>query len=141
MANDKKQFNVNISRSNKSRYGADELSTFLVAAGFAVGIIATVNDMSSVGIGAVVFLLLACFRMSSRNISARRKENRQYLAVKHRVLSIFGMKAKGVSNAKSGSIKKEITCPSCSSKMNIPVGKGSIRVTCPSCKNKFKVQS
>ncbi len=147
MSKDNKQFDIKITNRSKSRYGADELSTFLVIAGLVVGMIASTMDLTLLGIGALLLLVLALYRMTSSNCSARRKENRNYLEKKNKVMSKFsgsakseGAKATGKSGSTS-STKKEISCPMCSGKMNIPTGKGSIRVTCPTCKHKFTTQS
>ncbi len=144
MENDKKQFNINIPRRSRDRYGADELSTFLVGVGIALGAFAYMSNYSSLGTLGVAFLIYALFRMTSTKISARRKENRRYLAFKQKLTGGFTKNSKNTkqtSKSASQSDKKEIACPKCSAHMNVPVGKGSIRVTCPSCNEKFTIES
>ncbi len=149
MSKDNKQFNIKVSNRSKNRYGADEFSTFLVIAGIAVGILAAILDLTLLGMGAICLLIFALYRMTSTNYSARRKENRKYLEAKSNFTAKQAAKkaqAQSTSTtsskaSSSASAKKEISCPMCSGKMNIPTGKGSIRVTCPTCKHKFTTQS
>ena len=76
----------------------------------------------------VVFLLMVwiLFRMFSRNLPKRRRENAWFLA---KVVN-------PIKNGRARSADKEhkyFTCPNCRTVCRVPRGKGKIIITCPKC--------
>ena len=118
--------------------GADELGKAAVAASFAlllVGILANVRWLSTV---ALAFALYAWWRMASRNVAQRQRENQAFLKA-------LGPAAAFVRSPRAvfeeHRAYKHLTCPSCHQHVRVPRGKGKLRVTCPSCHTKFDARS
>lgn len=93
---------------------------------------------AAVPIGAVIMLLsliYAFFRMFSKNVIARRKENVWFLSVifdiKHFFAARFG---KNKEKYKNHNI---FCCPRCLMQLRVPKGKGKINITCSRCRHKF----
>ena len=76
----------------------------------------------------VVFLLMVwtLFRMFSRNLPKRRRENAWFL---NKIVN-------PIKNGRARSADKEhkyFTCPNCRTVCRVPRGKGKIIITCPKC--------
>lgn len=122
----------------RGRYGADELGNVAVGISVALLLVNVFAKTRWLGALALAFALYACWRISSKNIAARRAEN-------HAFLSKIGPLAHWIHNPREAYAEmrayKHLTCPSCHQKMRVPRGKGKMRVTCPSCKTKFDARS
>ncbi len=81
-----------------------------------------------------VCIIYSLFRMMSRNIDARRKENEVYCYYKSKVTSIIGQK-KNEHSQKAN--YRFYTCTKCGQRVRVPKGRGKIEITCPKCGNKF----
>lgn len=125
-------------RFMQGRYGADELSKFLVGVGMAMVIL---NILTKNFIFSLLFwicLIYSYFRMFSKNYSARYAENQKFLDLKNR------LKYKWENHKKVREQKKIYhiySCPYCKQKIRIPKGKGTIIITCPKCKQEFGKRS
>ncbi len=120
------------------RYGVDEFSRFLL--GFAVAMMIVNLIIRIPVLNTVVLLLLVYvyFRMFSRNIQGRYRENLKYKELTWKIRSFFTSKKNQAADLKANHIYK---CPKCGQKIRIPRGKGKIIVTCPKCKNEFEKKS
>ncbi len=120
------------------RYGVDEFSQFLL--GFAVAMMIVNLIIRIPVLNTVVLLLLVYvyFRMFSRNIQGRYRENLKYKELTWKIRSFFTSKKNQAADLKANHIYK---CPKCGQKIRIPRGKGKIIVTCPKCKNEFEKKS
>jgi len=77
---------------------------------------------------------VAVFRMFSRNIAKRQKENLAFMGVVNKTKSWYYMnKAKGQQRK----FYKIFKCPSCSLKLRVPRGKGKVSIKCSKCGNKI----
>lgn len=117
-------------RFMQGRYGADQFSQFLLITAV---IILVVNMFARNGLLQLIpfgILIYTYFRMFSKNITARAKENQKYLQMTQKIRQNF-------TNIKQLSKYHIYKCPSCGQKIRIPRGKGKIEITCPKCKNKF----
>ncbi|MCL2666071.1 MAG: zinc-ribbon domain-containing protein [Defluviitaleaceae bacterium] len=110
----------------RGRNGADELSksmNFLAIVLLMLGIIGPRWIMYC----AAAIIFLNYFRVLSKNLPARAKENSWYV--------------KRVNNlqmrVKQRKTHRFFTCPKCKKTVRLPKGKGIIKITCTSCKNKF----
>lgn len=125
-------------RFMQGRYGADELSKFLVGVGMVMLIL---NFLTKNFIFSLLFwicLIYSYFRMFSKNYSARYAENQKFLDVKNQ------LKYKWENHKKVREQKKIYhiySCPYCKQKIRIPKGKGTIIITCPKCKQEFGKRS
>lgn len=135
-----------LARFMRGRYGPDQLGkftliTYLVLALVQLFLIGT-PFMRGIGgriCNAVLLLLFAwsVFRMLSRNIVARSKENRRFLSIKNGIKKFFWLRKQMWKDRKTHVYKK---CPYCKSVLRLPKRKGDHGVTCPKCKRVFRVK-
>ena len=104
------------------RYGSDKLNFVLLAVGFALSIAGSITRLAALNYLAWVPLMLVIFRMFSRNIPARRRENQRFLG--------FFTRLRDRSN-------RYFQCPQCRQMVRVPKGKGKINIRCPKCGTKF----
>lgn len=128
-------------RFMEGRYGADQLSRFLNFV--AIALIALSMIFGAFGLSvvysvlwwlAVLIMLIALWRMFSKNISKRYQANVKYLTIKNNVVSFFRRKSSRIKQLKTHRFFK---CPKCGQVVRTPKGKGSIRITCPKCREVF----
>lgn len=120
------------------RYGADQLSKFLLGVCLVCLILNMVTRQPVVYVLALVILGICYFRMFSRNTYKRSEENRKYLEMTARVRNYFARIRRRIADSKDYHIYK---CPSCKQKIRIPRGKGKICITCPKCRTEFEKKS
>lgn len=82
-----------------------------------------------------VVMIYAFFRVLSRNLDARRRENQMVLGAVYKFKKYWNTK-KQRANDKTHVYKK---CPSCHSVLRLPRRKGKHTTVCPRCKKEFKV--
>lgn len=120
-----------IQRFMWGRYGTDQLNlTILITAVVlsVVGMILTYINTVCAIIGGVVnfacygLLIWGLFRMLSRNLDARRRENRRFLNL-----------TAGLRDRQN----KYFRCPKCKQTVRVPRGRGKICIRCPKCSEKF----
>ena len=134
------RFFERIQRFMYGRYGIDALGR---ASMVLYIIIAVVNIfIFDSRVKAVIFALqtalfvLIIFRMLSRNIYARQKENNAYLRIFGRIspkIKLLGRRIKDIR------FKRYRTCPNCKSVARLPIRRGHHTVRCPGCHTEFKV--
>ena len=121
-------------RFMQGRYGIDQLNSFLM-------IVCVICFIVNMFIGSIVLTFIAygtwlfvIFRMFSKNIYARNRENDKYLnffSPLSRWLKLKLMSKQDPSN-------KYFSCPKCKQMVSVPKGHGTVVVTCPNCQNKFE---
>ena len=121
-------------RFMQGRYGIDQLNSFLM-------IVCVICFIVNMIIGSIVLTFIAygtwlfvIFRMFSKNIYARNRENDKYLnffSPLSRWLKLKLMSKQDPSN-------KYFSCPKCKQMVRVPKGHGTVVVTCPNCQNKFE---
>lgn len=77
---------------------------------------------------------LAIFRVLSKNIPARRKENDAFIKFWIPVKNKFIQKKRQFDDKDH----KYYKCPGCSHVLRVPRGRGKIEISCPYCQRKFK---
>ena len=121
-------------RFMQGRYGIDQLNSFLM-------IVCVICFIVNMFIGSIILTFIAygtwlfvIFRMFSKNIYARSRENDKYLnffSPLSRWLKLKLMSKQDPSN-------KYFSCPKCKQMVRVPKGHGTVVVTCPNCQNKFE---
>lgn len=116
------------------RYGTDQLTMAILILSMILSFIA--NAFSSSVLTLITYILFsACiFRMLSKNISVRQKENYKFLKLWKPINAQIQTKYKMIKESKS---YKYFKCPNCKKILRVPRGKGEIVVTCQQCKTKF----
>lgn len=109
------------------RYGSDKLNTWLLGAGIVLMLIGSVFGKkfavaSWCSLLSYVPLFWCIFRMYSRNIEARRRENAAFVNFFHR------LKDKEY---------RYFRCPRCHQTVRVPRGRGKINIRCPKCSERF----
>ncbi len=105
------------------RYGSDQLGMFLLLLGVVLALLGSFTRLYWLGFLAYIPLVLAIFRMYSRNIYKRRGENQRFMR-------LFG--------PLRDRQHRYYACPRCRQRIRVPRGKGKIRITCPKCGERFE---
>lgn len=117
------------------RYGPDQLYMGLLILSLLLMVVAQITSLSFISIIAYLVLVIAIFRMLSRNIYKRRAENDRFLKVwwpvRQKITGIFKRKP----DRKTHTYFK---CPACKNVLRVPRGKGRIQITCPKCGERFQ---
>lgn len=124
-----------IQRFMLGRYGNDYLNRFILVLSIimiALSIFTTVKIFSTL---AWLLLIIAWFRMLSRNFVRRQQENAVYYKYRSMVLSIINYRKKVWQDRKT---YHYFTCPQCKAHLRVPKGKGKITITCNNCSHKFE---
>lgn len=116
------------------RYGTDQLSIALLVFYAVLYLLAQILRLPVLAIIAIVPFVLCFYRMFSRNVSRRYRENTLFLKYWGPVGSWFH---RVISMLKDRRTHRYYKCPKCSSTLRVPRGKGKISITCPVCKSEF----
>lgn len=110
--------------------GPDQLSFALTLIAFFLNLI-RVPFMFYVSL---VLIAIAFFRMFSKNIEQRRKENLLFMRLVNKPkLWYYRYKAR----AKQRKLYKVFKCPECFQKLRVPRGKGKVVIKCSKCSHKI----
>lgn len=108
------------------RYGSDKLNVVLLVTGIVLMLLGSIGGKFAwAGVFTLLsyLVLLWCiFRMYSRNIDARRKENAAFL-------NFF--------NHIKDKEHRYYRCPRCHQTVRVPRGRGKINIRCPKCGEQF----
>lgn len=132
-----------LARWMSGRNGADALNRFLWwvwLVTFFVQIIAGSFDwqilyavLSLLNTFVLVFYV---FRLFSRNLYARRRENEWFLRIKRKIKGFFTLQKSRYRDRKTHVYR---TCPQCKNTLRLPKKKGDHTVNCPVCHNRFSL--
>lgn len=129
-------------RFMQGRYGVDQLSKFTMGVALVSIILAMFTRRSylgslldMVGLFAIVYTY---FRIFSRNIQKRYRENQKYLSMTSKLRNRFQREKNMMEQRKTHHI---YSCPGCGQKIRVPRGKGKIEIKCPKCGTKFVKKS
>lgn len=115
------------------RYGNDQLNNVIFGASL-LALLLSLLITHYLYIAAVLLLALGYYRLLSRRIDKRARENGKYLQIKRRIRDWFGKHRWMAQQKKDYHIYK---CPTCQQKIRIPKGKGKISIRCPKCRTEF----
>lgn len=104
------------------RAGVDQLCWVMLIAGMLCSMLGSMLDWLILNFLSFVLVVLTCWRMFSRNVEKRRKENASFLGVFQR------MKDRE---------HRYFSCPKCRQRVRVPKGKGKISIRCPQCGERF----
>ena len=123
------------------RYGVDELYYFIIGSSILVMVVNLFisNPIVSYAMLAVEFGLLglSTYRLLSKNIYKRQKENQIFLKLIDKPKKFINLQKCKYRDRKTHVYKK---CPSCKNNLRLPKQKGKHTVVCPCCKNRFDVR-
>jgi hypothetical protein len=116
------------------RYGVDRFSQVLIGISLAFSLLGTIFRGGILLTLSYIPLMYAIFRMLSKNISARTRENYKFEDFKRSLSNKINKNKNRHQQSKTHNFYK---CPRCKQKIRIPKGKGKICITCPKCKMEF----
>ena len=120
------------------RYGSDELNRFLLLLTIAFIVMNWFVSSELWFALEVVCVVFLYYRMFSRDINRRFRENQRYLTYQFKVTERFkGLKYR----FKEGRKYKIFKCPGCGQKIRIPRGHGKISIRCRKCGHEFMGRS
>ena len=115
------------------RYGFDRFSGFLSVTSLVLVLLGALFSAVLYWIG-LLFLGYCYFRILSRNIQKRYRENLKYLAVESKVTGWFSTRQMRFKQRKQYHYYR---CPHCGQQLRVPRGRGKISITCPKCSTQF----
>ena len=123
----------------RGRYGNDELNILLMLVWCVIAIVKLFVRSPLVGlILNIITLILAIttlFRMLSRNIAARQKENAPFKPIMAKMLNKLGMWKRMYDERNT---HRYIKCPKCKAVLRVPYEKGTHTTKCPKCGERFE---
>lgn len=117
------------------RYGPDHLYVALFVFSIILGIVSVITQLAIFSILSYLVLFWALFRMFSRNINGRRKENDRFLRIWWPCKQRFKNR---IARWKNRKMYKFFKCPACKNTLRVPKKKGKISITCPKCGERFE---
>ena len=122
-----------IARFLYGRYGSDQLNIALIIFSLVISIVMRFTPVWYLGYLCYIPLGFIVFRMLSRNIEARRKENLMFL----KIVWPFKNWTQYTSRKVKDKTHKYYKCPKCKAVLRVPKGRGKIQITCTKCKHEF----
>ncbi len=139
------RFKLWLIRFMQGRYGVDNLNKFLLVMYIAVLLFNTI--LTAILRSPVVYyilyaltiaaLIFSIYRMFSRDIERRQRENQIYLDTKRKVKQFFKRQINRVKEIRTHRYRK---CPHCKVVLRLPKKVGDVNVRCPKCRNDFTVK-
>lgn len=115
-------------------YGYDTLTRFLLIVWLILTVITSFFGNAYIRLLPLALFFYIYFRLFSRNISARYRENEAFRQMTAGIRGRFSKMKRRALMHKSYHIYR---CPQCAQKIRVPRGRGRIEVTCPKCGDKF----
>ncbi len=126
MNNFLEQLKWKLYRFMQGRNGRDELAKVVIYASLILYLIGAFLDWDALCLVGYLLFIYYMFRVLSKNLYARREENRRFVTA----LETYRIR---FEQRKDYKIFK---CKGCGRNIRIPRGKGKIEVTCPMCGKK-----
>ena len=108
------------------RYGTDKLNMALLILGVVLTLLGSITNLYALGVLAYLPLIAVLYRMFSRNITRRQRENQRF--------NQFFIRIKDRNS-------RYFSCPRCHQTVRVPRGRGKINIHCPKCGNYFVKKS
>ncbi len=116
------------------RNGTDQLGVASLGAAVLLSLLSNIRGLTLLFVPSFLLLAYAVFRIISRNVTARRRENAAFIRAFGgipRFLRRFSERLRGMR------VYKYYKCPGCKKSLRVPRGKGKVKVRCPQCGNEF----
>ena len=122
------------------RYGLDQLG-YAILISYSIILIITSfvrQETRYIDYFLVILLVIFYYRIFSKKIVRRAKENAIFMRFYNPIRSLFRKKATRIKKMKE---YRYFRCPQCKNELKVPKGKGKIEITCPSCHHHFDRKS
>ncbi len=117
------------------RYGPDQLYFALFITAIILAVIASITRLGFISVISYLLIIIAFYRLLSKNIYKRRAENDRFLRYWWPVRMWFSNR---FSRLKCSKTHCFFRCPGCRNVLRVPRGKGKIQITCPKCGQRFE---
>lgn len=121
----------------QGRYGVDNFHKFLIIAFSVIWILNIILKSAFLYYLGLAIAVFSIYRMFSRNIIRRQKENMKYLQIKEKVKSKYQLLKRKWNDRNTHIYRK---CPNCKNNIRLPKKKGKHNCICPCCKKEFTVR-
>ena len=108
------------------RYGTDKLNMALLVTAVVLTLLGRITNLYALGLLAYIPLIAVLWRMFSRNIARRQRENQRFNQI------FVRLKDRN---------SRYFSCPRCHQTVRVPRGRGKINIHCPKCGNYFVKKS
>lgn len=119
------------------RYGGDKLNLVLLVIGLVLSLCGPLLWYPLVFVADAIYIY-ALFRMFSRNVPARQRENAAFMRVWGPIENWFRLQRQKFAQRK---LYKYFKCPQCRQQLRAPRGRGNIEVTCQKCRHVFRTKT
>lgn len=126
-----------IQRLMYGRYGNDQLNMVLIGLYLVCYLVFALTRFDPLYWVSLVLIVLALFRLFSRNLPRRRAENAKFLALTGPAAAWFRLQR----TIRRDKEHRYFKCPNCGQQLRVPRGKGRITVTCRGCGASFQEKS
>lgn len=125
---------MRLQRFFNGRNGVDHLTAALLMSGILLFIAAQIAGQPLLLYFYYAVALLCAFRIFSKDLYRRRRENQKFLTACGHISSRFRLQKKIFSERKT---HRYLKCPSCKQMLRVPKGAGKIQITCAKCKTQI----
>ena len=130
---------ASLQRFMSGRYsGGDPLNMFLITIYLLLAILQLFVHHLALYFVSLPFVIFFLFRILSKNIAARQRENAKYLELSQPIRKWIH---KYIRRIRDRRIYKYFSCPGCHRELRVPRGRSEIEITCPHCHHHFKAKS
>ena len=119
------------------RYGVDELYTAGLVLFLILQFIQIFTRQPILNVATLIIIILMFYRVFSKDILARQKENKKFLMIKRKAQSKWKMFIRRVKDIQSHRYRK---CSSCNTTLRLPRKTGPHKTRCPNCGHAFEVK-
>ena len=116
------------------RYGTDSLNYALIAVYFVLYLLSSLLRSHLMSLLSTVCLILALYRMVSRQIDRRQAENARFLDAVQPIVRWYNVNKCRRRDRDHAYFR----CPNCGQQLRVPKGKGKISITCRNCGASFE---
>ncbi len=118
------------------RYGADALGNFIFVFAVALAVINIILRSWILQLFIYALMFFQIYRLFSRNINARQRENDWFLDKVH----YFKKKREIEAQRRADRFHVYKKCPSCKAVLRLPYREGKHKTVCPRCQKEFTVK-
>ena len=126
-----------IHRFMYGRYGNDSLNLFLIVVYLFLYLLFALTHIELFYWISLALVFVSLFRLLSRNIPARQKENSQFMRLAGPVIQWYRLQR----TMRRDKDHRYFKCPNCGQYLRVPRGKGKITVSCRNCGASFEERS
>lgn len=119
------------------RYGMDELYQFSMVVYLVLFVINIFLNSMILFVIEMIIISTSFYRLFSKNINQRKKENQFYLDIKKDLKKRYELIGRKWKDRNTHMYKK---CIHCKTVLRLPLKKGVHTVKCPNCKKRFEVK-